>query len=153
MANAIKWSALGTFTTAIAGAGTAPTLKNLANNAQKLGNEIDNTSGRNIYADLDLFCRFQSAPSAGGTCEVYFIQSVDGTNYADGDDTVAPPITALVAVIPVRAVTTQQRIAYRQIVLPATKFKPLLINKSGQAMTNTDNENILSYRPYNEEVQ
>jgi hypothetical protein len=37
--------------------------------------------------------------------------------------------------------------------LPPFNFKPLVINKSGQAMSNTDSENILSYRPYNEEIQ
>lgn len=153
MANKILWSALGTYTTAIAGAGVAPTLKNLANGGQKIGNEIDNTSARDQYADWDLYCRFASSPSAGGSCDLYFIQAVDGTNYQDGDDSVAPPVTAYVGSFPVRAVTTQQRVDLRQVMLPATKFKPLLINNSGQAMTNTDNENILSYRPYDDEVQ
>jgi len=154
MAHEVKWSALGTFTTAIAGADVAPTLKNLANNGQKLGNEIDNaTSARNMYADFDLLCKFQAAPSAGGYVALYLMQSVDGTNYADGSDSVTPPATALVGTFPVRAVTDAQRVALRHVLLPATKFKPLVINKSGQAMTNVDDENVLSYRPYNEELQ
>lgn len=148
--SARRWSALGTYSTAIAGASSAPTLKNLANAAQKIGNAIDLTAAgsRQLYVDLDLLCRFQSAPVAGGYCEVYFVPAVDGTNYGDGDDSVAPPLTYLVAQFPVRAVTTAQRVAYPRLVLPATLFKPLLINKSGVAMTNTDNENVLSYRAY-----
>jgi len=154
MANAIKWSALGTFTTAIAGAGVAPTLKALANAAQKLGAEIDNaTATRNVLADWVLDVRGASAFTAGTWVELYFVQSVDGTNYADGDDSVAPAASALVGTFPLRAVSTQQRLALRGIELPPTKFKPLVINRGGQAFTNTDNENVLSYRPYNPEIQ
>jgi len=34
-----------------------------------------------------------------------------------------------------------------------SKFKPLIINKSGFSMTNTDAENVLSYRAYDPESQ
>jgi len=153
MPNAVKWSALDTYTTAIAGAGVAPTLKNLANAAQKIGNEIDATASRHILADWDLQCRFQSAPVAGGYVELYHIPAIDGTNYGDGDDSVAPPRSCWVGNFPVRAVTTQQRVPLPKVQQPATKFKPLVINKSGFAMTNTDNENILSFRAYEPEIQ
>jgi len=153
MANAVKWSALGTFTTVINGDATAPTLKNLANNAQKLGSEVDGATERHMLADFDLYCRFAVAPSSGGHVALYLLQAIDGSNYADGDDSVAPAATALVGTFIVRAVTTQQRIAVRGVTLPATKWKPLAVNKSGQAMTNTDNENILRYRSYDPEIQ
>jgi hypothetical protein len=153
MANAVKWSALGTYTTVINGADVAPTLKGLANAGGKLGIEVDNATDRNMYADFDLLCRFAAAPSAGGYVALYLVSAVDGTNYADGDDSVVPPATAMVGTFPVRAVDTAQRVALRHVLLPATKFKPMVINKSGQAMTNTDDENVLSYRAYNEEVQ
>lgn len=153
MANQIKWSAQGTLTTLINGDATAPTLINLANNSNKLGIEVDNSTAHNRYADFDLYCRFQVAPVASGYCELYLVQAVDGTNYADGSDAVAASTTALVGVFPVRAVTTQQRVDLRNILLPNSKFKPLLVNLSGQSMTNTANENILVFRTYNEEVQ
>lgn len=153
MANLIKWGALGSFTTIINGEGTAPTLKNLANNGQKIGSEVDGSTNRDQFADFDLYCRFQVAPSAGGYVALYLIQAIDGSAYADGDDSVAPPATSFVGNFPVRAVTTQQRVALRGVSLPATKWKPLAINKSGQAMTNTNDENILRYRAYNPEVQ
>lgn len=152
--NLVKWSALGTFTTLIAGASSSPTLKNLASGSRILGNEVDPTgsSDRYLYCDLDLLVRFGSAPASGAYVEVYFVRAVDGTNYEDGDASIAPPTTALVARIPVRAVTTQQRIAQARIVLPSCKFKPLFANMAGQNMTNTDNENVLSYRVYTEDV-
>jgi len=153
VANAIKWSAQGTFTTIINGDASAPTLKNLSNNSNKLGSEVDNATSHNRYADFDLSCRFQSAPVANGYCELYLVQAVDGTNYADGSDSVSPAINTLVGVFPVRAVATQQKVALRHILLPNSKFKPLLVNLSGFGMTNTDNENVLSIRTYNEEVQ
>lgn len=156
MANAIKFSALGTFTTAIAGAGVAPTLKALANNGRKLGGELDLTAGgaRQREANWDLYVRGASAFTAGGTVELYFVKSIDGTNYETGDDSTTPQQACLVGVFYLGAVSTQQRLSLAGIPLPNCKFKPLLINKGGQAFTNTDDENILSYRTYDpNEVQ
>lgn len=152
MANKITWSALGAQTTVINGADVAPTLKGLASAGQKLGIEVNNATNRNMYADFELLCKFQAAPTVGGYVALYLIQALDGTNYADGNDSIAPPATALVGTFPVRAVTDAQRVVVRHALLPATKFKPLVINKSGQAMTNVDGENVLTLRTYNEEI-
>jgi hypothetical protein len=153
MSSQIKWSALGTYTTLIAGASSAPTLKNIATGTQVLGNTVTNATDRNQYCDLVL--QFQSgvAPSTSGIVEVYFIPSLDGTNYSDGDATIAPPYHLLVAAIPLRAVTTAQRIHYGSVRLPPCDFKPLVINKSGQTTANTDNVTLLSFRTYNDEAQ
>lgn len=154
MANAIKWSAVSSETKVINGDTTAPTLKNLANNSQKLGNEVDNTSGRNQYGDFDFRCKFGTGPSAtDARFDLYLVQAIDGSNYADGDDSVAPPGTAYAGAFPVRNVTTQQRVSLRGVRLPATKFKPLMINKTGQTTSNTDNENELYIATYNDEIQ
>src|SRR5262245_30925039 len=130
MANKIKWSSTGSYTTAISGGASSPTLKNLAAGSQKIGNAIDNQAAgaRDLLADFDLKVRFTSSPTAGSYVELYFILAVDGTNYQDGDDTVAPPLSSFVGVFEVRAVTTQQRIALREIVLPPNKFKALIKN-------------------------
>ena len=155
MANAIKWSALGTYTTAIAGAATAPTLKNLANNTGKLGNAIDNaTSGRDIYSEWELYVRCASAPTGNPFVDLYFIESADGTNYEDPGSSDSPvPAKMPVITFPIRLVATQQRIVIPRLILPPFKFKPMIWNNTGQAFTNTDNENVLSYRTYNEEIQ
>lgn len=152
MANAIKWSALGSTLTVINGDGSVPTLKNLSNLGKKLGNEVDNATDRNQYADFELQVRGSSAFTTGGYAELYLIQALDGTNYADGNDSISPPASALVGVFPFLADTTQQRIVVRHVFLPATKFKPLIVNKGGPAFTNTDNENLLRMRTYNHEI-
>lgn len=151
MASQIKWSTPGSYTTLIDGGASSPTLKNLANNAGILGNAV--TTALAQYCSIDLLARFAVAPSVNGTVDVYFVPAVDGTNYADGDGSVLPPFTSLVASIPVRAVTTAQRVAKHYIPVPPFNFKPVAYNKSGQAMTNTAAENVLSYRTYNDESQ
>lgn len=148
---ATTWTALGTYTTAIPGAGTAPTLKALANSARVLGAEIDNTSGKDMFADWDLLCKFQSSPSAGGVVNLYLVPAVDGTNYADGSDSLVPASSLFAGSMPVQANMNAQRVALRNILLPPGKFKPLIENGAGQALTNVDNENVLSYRTYNVE--
>lgn len=153
MANSIKWSALGSVLTFINGDNTAPTLKNLASLGQKLGNEVDNSTDRNQYADFELQVRGVSAFTIGDYAELYLIQCLDGTNYSDGSDSVSPPPSTLVGIFPFQAVSTAQRLVLKHVFLPATKFKPLIINKGAQALTNTDNENLLRLRTYNNEIQ
>lgn len=152
MPNQVKWSALGTRTLIINGDASAPTLKSLANANRVLGNEIDGTSLRNQYADWYADLRFAVAPGAGAIVEVYFIIAHDDSNYEDGDSSITPAKTPAF-IIPVRSVATQQKIVIPYILLPAFKFKPLFVNTAGQALTGTDNENRLYYRPYSDELQ
>lgn len=151
VSGAKEWTALGTTTTVINGADVAPTLKGLANNANKLGTEFDNSdaAARAYYADMELLCRGASAFTAGTSVKVWLIESLDGTNYEDGDDSVTParPPDGYFFL---RAVATAQRIALRGMVLPPTKFKPLIRNEGGQAFTGTDAENVLRIRTYGE---
>lgn len=152
MANEIKWATtLGSQTTLIAGASSAPTLKNLSAAAGKLGNAI--TGNRNRYCTLELMVRFASSPAAGGYVDIYLLPSIDATNFSDGADAVLPPGLSRVASVPVRAVSTQQRFTIPNIELPPLDFKALIVNNASTGFTNTDNENVLSYRPYNEEIQ
>lgn len=146
-----KWSAFtATAVTVINGADVAPTLKNLANAAQKCGAEIDNTSDLSIYADFELLWRLQSAPTAGAVISLYLVPTLDGSTYSDGaDDSTAPAAHFLVGVFINRAVATAQRDEIRGVLLGPGKYKPVIVNSSGQAMTNTDNENLLKYRKYN----
>lgn len=153
MANIIKWGAQSSFTWAINDSATAPTLKGLANNGQKLGNAYDNNANRNMFAAFQLWCKGASAFTANTVCELYILSSTDGSTYADGSDTIAPGYHMLVGVFPLRAVATAQLIILRDIPIPPLKFKPLLINRGGQAFTNVDTENHLLMWTYNPEVQ
>lgn len=159
MPSKILYGTMGSFTTAIAGAASAPTLKNLASNGQKIGNEIDNTSAKEQWSLWVLKVRYTTAPAAGAFIQLHFITAVDGTNYEDGSDSVAPGTMTFVGSFIPLLVATQQRLPLFQttygqrILMPPCKFKPLIINNGSTAFTNTDDENVLSYRVYSDEVQ
>lgn len=153
MPSAFMWEAPSAASTVINGDASAPTLKNLANNGQKLGAEVDNATAEDRWAEFELYVRGALAFDATGYIELYLQYAFDGTNYADGDDSVAPSGVAFVGAWPVRAVATQQRLPPLMVPILPFKFKPLIINKGGQAFTNTDNENVLKVRTFNEEAQ
>ncbi len=153
MPSQILYDASPSLTTVINDDASAPTLKNLANGSRKLGSEINNASALNQYGVFELQVRGASSFTAGGYVELYLIPSVDGTNYADGDDSTDPPSSCLAGIFPLRAVNTQQRLTLWGVVLPPLKFKPLIINRGSQPFTNTDGENLLRFGAYNDEVQ
>ncbi len=144
-----QYSSLGTFTTAIDGTSSTPTLKNLAASGRKLGNEIDLTSTRPTLSNWELKCKFGTGPTANKPIELYFIKAIDGTNYEYGDDSNDPPLSALAGVFTVQSTTNSQRISLEGVTLPNCKFKPFIYNKTNQGFTNVDSDNILSYRTYN----
>ena len=155
MPNSIKYAALGSPITLIAGDGSSPTLKALASGASVVSAEYDNghADNRNRFAQIELACRAAVAPSGSPFFYLWFIRSIDGTTFTDGDPSVMP---ARVAdhIINVRTVATQQRVAVPGLVeLPAGKFKVLLQNNTGQALTNTDGENVLRMVVVNDEIQ
>lgn len=144
MANLVKWD-VGVNAQLIADAEPA-------NNGIEVGSEVDGSIDLNMYADFELQVQHSTNPSAGGYYALYIVTAQDGTNYADGTDgTVVPPANALVGTFPVRAVTTAQRVALRRVILPPTKWKAVVINKSGQAASADSLQ--LYYRPYNEVIQ
>lgn len=144
-----KYSSAGTFTTAIDGTASTPTLKNLADSGRKIGNEIDNATTKATLSNWELKCKFGSSPTANRPVELYFIKAIDDTNYEYGDDSSDPPASALAGVFPVQSTTNAQRIALENVTLPNCRFKPYIYNRSGQAFTNVDSDNILSYRTFN----
>jgi hypothetical protein len=60
-------------------------LDGLANNARAISGAVDNTADLDFWDDVELVVTYGTAPSAGGTVELYLVESVDGTNYGDGD--------------------------------------------------------------------
>lgn len=152
MPNPVKWDAPQAYTLLIAGDASSPTLKNLANGGQVLGGtEIDGETDLWMFADFKL--RFRSTtPTAGAAADLYLVLDLDGNEYQDGDASIIPPDSAWVAGFVARAVTTQQVVVVRGIVLPPFKWKPVLINRFGSTLTNTNDENQLYYRPYSPEI-
>lgn len=148
MANAILWQGAPSSR----GNVLATELNSLANGSRtNAGQEIDNSVNLDKYGYLELDVTFGSAPSADGFVAVYLVTALDGTNYASGSSTVAPGVDAWVINIPVNAVTSAQNKQVGPIVLPPTKLKFLLENKTGQAFPSSGS--LLKLFTANDEIQ
>lgn len=148
MANAINWESNPSLTAYL-----STDLNSLANAARFLGGAIDNSSGLDMYMDLEVYVAAQgSARSAGGYVAVWLIPSLDGgTNYCFGDATVAPPASTLVATLPLDAATDARYVTATMIPIPPGHFKLLIGNNTGRAFAAANS--TLKYRLYSTEVQ
>ena len=127
-------------------------LNALADGANKLGAAIDNTANGDMYMDLELLLAEQgSARDTGAYVAVYILPSVDGTNYCYGGDSLDPPANTWRANFPFDAAVTARYTTITHVLLPAGKFKLLVMNETGQAFAATGN--TLKYTLYNEEIQ
>jgi len=80
-----------------------------------------------------------SAFSTGAAISIWFLQSIDGTNYEDGSSSVTPARTADV-VIPLRATTGAQRVTKIAALPPGSTVKVLLKNDAtGQSLNASGN--------------
>jgi len=124
------------------------TLNSLANDANKLSGEIDNSTALYLFDDVELRTNTLGyTPTAGAVVELYIIQiELDGVGYEDGDDSIDPPATNLVGVFNIRSSTAAQVHIIRQIPIPPDKFKYLVINKLGGAFASSGN--TLKRQPY-----
>lgn len=117
-------------------------LNSLANNSLAISSEYDNTESATgdgyLLVDIELVVTYGSNPTANTACSIWILQSQDGTNFEDGGASLTPARIPDV-VLPLRAVTTEQRIIKR-VVLPQGKLKILLKNDgTGQAMASSGN--------------
>lgn len=114
-------------------------LNSLANsNASALGTEYDNATNLYMFGLFELNVTFASNPTLGSTIDLYIVSAPDGTNYDDATTgaTLLTPITSFAGGFPLRNVTTAQKVALgaiTQILLPPTKFKIQVYNRSSQA--------------------
>lgn len=126
-------------------------LNSMANNALVLSSAYDNTQGQAgdgaVLAEFELvIASMGGTPTANTALVLWAIQSLDGTNYEDGDSSTTPAKLPL-CTFPIRAVSTAQRITRYRIPLPPGLSKYLLKNDgTGQALASSGN--ILSIRPY-----
>lgn len=118
-------------------------LNSLANNSLAISAAYDNTAASAegdgyILADFELVVTYGTAPTANTGCSLWILLTQDGTNYEDGGTSLTPARVPDL-VLPLRAVTTEQRIIKR-VILPQGIFKILLKNDgTGQAMAATGN--------------
>lgn len=115
-------------------------INSLADSTRAIGTTaLDNGVNNDQYGKLQLDVVFGVAPSAGGYVNIYAVYAPDGTNYEDGSASVAPAATNLVAAIPVRAITTAQKLTTRLFLIEPAPVKFIVENKAGQAMAATGN--------------
>lgn len=115
-------------------------LNSLANNGLAAkATALSITSSLYVIAEVELKVTYGTNPTANTGCSVWWCREVDGTNYEDGFDASLTPARAPDVVLPVRAVTTAQRII-RTCIIPPGAFYPLLKNDgTGQAMSASGN--------------
>lgn len=129
-------------------------LNSLADGANKLGAKIDNEAdGENeMFIDVEFSIATQgSARDAGAYVALYLLESVDGTNFTYGSDSVDPPASALIDVFLLDAATTARYVCLTNLQLPPLDFKLLLMNETGQAFASSGN--TLKYRIHSLEQQ
>ncbi len=118
-------------------------LNSLANNARALSSAYSNIQGGGEgegypLVDIELVVQYGSAPAARSGWTIWFLGSVDGTNYEDGDASVRPTRPHDIY-IEVRADTTLQK-HIRRLSLPPGLLKVLAENTAtGQATASSGN--------------
>lgn len=115
-------------------------LNSLASGSGIRGAEYDNATNLYLFGLFELNIDFVSAPTAGTAVELYLIPAPDGTNYDDSTEGASEyaPSSCYAGAFPMQASTAAQKIplglGMRGLIpLPPCKFKPFLINNSGQA--------------------
>jgi hypothetical protein len=160
MPNLINWQLTSTTATQYF-AGTTDDgtdLKNSANNEGHVGVAIDNTNGHQ-YIRLWLRARLVSASTAGGYVNIWFLNGMDlgsGIVHEDGAAGTTPttPPRPPDCVIPLNTtISTQQVVASPLLMAPPEDFKIMLVNKTGYALTNTNDENEVWYQFVDDEIQ
>ena len=117
-----------------------------------LSDEIDNSTNKYAFADLDLVLGSAAFTGSDSGIEVYIVPTVDGTNYPDwsGNATADAPEQAhyFVAFLPLKASTSAKRVVSSSqgpIELPQGKFKFGIRSRANVALASSGN--TLYWRP------
>ncbi len=124
-------------------------LNALADGANKLSASFDNSTDKFIFEDVEILVKSVTTPAADAHVKLYILPSVDGTNYADGSDSVDPADSNEVYTVLVRAAAADQYHTFRGVIIAPGLYKYLIMNELGVAMAAT--LNTLKRRPYNQE--
>lgn len=145
----------GYLTTAQAVAWTAATQKidSLTNDEwTDLSDEIDNSTNKYAFADLDLVLGSAAFTGTDAGMEVYIVPTVDGTNYPtwSGNATAEAPEQShyFVAFLPIKAATAAARVVTSSqgaIELPNGKFKFGMRSRANVGLAGSGN--TLYWRP------
>jgi hypothetical protein len=108
---------------------------------------VSNSTELDLLCDAELVVGFGSSPSVGALIELYFLPSVDGSNYPEGSGTLDPQSVLRVGTFEVRlAQTSAQRLVIPRIPLPPATFHTIIKNGTTQAFASSSN--TLKLKPY-----
>lgn len=113
-------------------------LNALANGAAVTSGVIDNTDEGDQFCDIELVWAAAALPTADRTVDLYWVRSLDGTDYEDASAT-RPPATAFIGSFVTDNVTTIQRKIIGQVAMPRRDCKLLIVNSTGQAFAASGN--------------
>lgn len=121
-------------------------LNGLPNNgmAASSAQDTDGADG-SILADVEFVGTLAGVPTVGSGLSIWFLRTLNGTQWEDGSDASVIPARPPDLVLPLRTVSTAQRVC-RTAVLPASNWRALLRNDgTGQALSSSGN--VLNIRP------
>ena len=140
-----KWEAPASIATIL-----STDLNSLADGANFLSDALSNDESAELYlfADFEFYIAATSARSTDARVELYLLSEIDGSNYAYGGTSLDPAPNAHVGDFQYDAAGTAARYAIlREVRLPPTDFKVLVINELGVAMAASGN--TLKFIKYN----
>lgn len=133
----VKWE-VGTVSTQL-----STELNSLADAAQAVATSAyDNSTNLYLFADVEWkHAALGYTPTAGAVIELYLIRQElgGGSNFEDGNASIAPPAANLVGVFNIRASTAAQTHILRHIPIPPAQYKWLVINRTGGTLPSSGN--------------
>lgn len=111
---------------------------------------LANGTNKDRFGVAELTVDFVSAPTDYATCDLYGIPAYDGTNYADGSNSVRPSEEHYLASFQMLATASPQRLMTRPFELISCNMKFILVNKSGQAFPASGS--IVKLYTFNREI-
>lgn len=115
-----------------------------------LSDEIDNSTNKYMFADLELVLGSAAFTGADSAFELYLIPSVDGTNYptwtgnGTSDEQENGPF--FVGSLSLTGTTAAQRAVLRDVDLPSGKYKFACRNRGNVTLAGSGNS--LKWRPH-----
>lgn len=120
-----------------------------------LGDEIDNTTNKYAFADVELVLGSAAFTGSDSGIEVYLVPTVDGTNYPDwtGNSTSDAPeqVQYFACFLPLKASTSAKRTASSSqdfIALPQGKYKPAIRSRANVTLAGSGNTLYLRPKSY-----
>lgn len=115
-----------------------------------LGDEIDNSTNKYMFADIELVLGSAAFTGTDSGIELYLIPSIDGTNYptwtGNGTSDEQENNGFFVGFMALTGTTAAQRATLRDVDLPSGKYKFACRNRGNVTLAGSGN--TLSWRPH-----